>query len=388
MIKKGHDIEIIAEHHSDNKSFISKDYQKYNIRNKTRYYPLQPRSIIGKIFYVSCIFLFKSWKYPKELINCFKFSGITNFNVLFRRVYKRFPSTIKSQKYDIIHCHFGDHGIEALYWKKLGLLSGKLVTTFHGIDLNVTPRSYGNGFYKELIKRGDLFTVGSDFMSKKLLSLKTPSEKIIRLPMGVDTSKFTYIERNFEEINVFKFIAVGRLVEVKGFKYLLSALSLLKNRSLKFHCLIVGDGPLKSELLNMMKILGLELHVTFVGMKSHDDVIKLYHESHIFVLPSIKTDSGEEEGQGLVVAEASSTGLPVIASAVGGIPESIVDTKSGLLVNPKDPNSIANALNWCMNNKSKLADMGIYGRDYISKHYNSEITNSQIEKVYYQLAGS
>ena len=136
---------------------------------------------------------------------------------------------------------------------------------------------------------------------------------------------------------IYDVLFVGRLEKVKGIDFLLEAIAILKVKYNKFFKVaLVGDGPLKEKLKELFKKLKIEDQVKFLGIQK--DVGKFMRSSKIFVLQS------RWEGFGLVIIEAMSNMVPVIASNVGGIPEIIKNGENGILVPPKDPEALAKAI--------------------------------------------
>jgi len=135
---------------------------------------------------------------------------------------------------------------------------------------------------------------------------------------------------------------VGRLVERKGVEYLIKSLPEIK--TLKFHLMIAGDGWLYDDLKKLTNSLCLQDKVTFFGAPSHEELGKLHDISDVFVCPSIIDSKGETEGLGVVIPEAMESGLPVIATSVGGIVDILKNEVNGLLVEQKNPKAIAKAI--------------------------------------------
>jgi len=141
----------------------------------------------------------------------------------------------------------------------------------------------------------------------------------------------------------------GRLVERKGVQHLINAFSFLKNHNT---CLIVvGGGEMLQDLQSLVEKLKIKNKVIFYGRASDDELSDLRDISDIFVCPSITDKRGITEYLGLVIPEAMESGLPVIASNVGGITDIIEHEKNGLLVKPKDPKSIADAIDRLIQNE-------------------------------------
>ncbi|RYD02072.1 hypothetical protein N752_26850 [Desulforamulus aquiferis] len=137
---------------------------------------------------------------------------------------------------------------------------------------------------------------------------------------------------------------IARLASQKGLSYFLKAASLLKDYQVNF--LIVGDGPLMEALQKEAVDLGIQNRVTFAGRR--EDIPEIMSIIDIFVLPSIT------EGLPLTILEAMAAGKPVVATQVGGIPEAIVQGKTGLMVPPKDPEALAVSLAGLLGERERI----------------------------------
>jgi len=157
-----------------------------------------------------------------------------------------------------------------------------------------------------------------------------------------DDEELHKFRKKFTDDNSKIILFVGRLVERKGVEYLIKSLPEIK--TLKFHLIIAGEGWLFEDLKKLTNSLGLQDKVTFFRGPSDEELGKLHDISDVFVCPSIVDSKGETEGLGLVIPEAMESGLPVIATSVGGIVDIVKNEENGLLVEQKDPKSIAHAI--------------------------------------------
>jgi glycosyltransferase involved in cell wall biosynthesis len=139
-------------------------------------------------------------------------------------------------------------------------------------------------------------------------------------------------------------LAVGRLVEQKGFAYLIKACHLLYQRNVLFHCQIIGDGPLAAELRHMIGRYRLDHVISLVGTRSQEEVFHAYQEATVLCAPSVIAQNSDRDGIPNVILEAMSQGLPVVASQVSGIPEVVLPNKTGWLVPPADAAALAATL--------------------------------------------
>lgn len=139
-------------------------------------------------------------------------------------------------------------------------------------------------------------------------------------------------------------LSVGRLVPKKRMMDVVSACGILVQRGVGFRCAIVGEGPLRRELEAQITALGLNAVVTLLGAMPHARLVALYGEATVFALAPQVTADGDRDGIPNVLAEAMAAGVPVVSSAMSGIPELIEDGRTGLLVEPEDAGALADAV--------------------------------------------
>jgi colanic acid/amylovoran biosynthesis glycosyltransferase len=202
------------------------------------------------------------------------------------------------------------------------------------------------------------------------------------LPVGVDLAKYNFTEREAATRPPVRVLTVARLVEAKGVEYALRAIARVIARHQEIHYQIVGDGPLRERLQGLAGELEIADHVSFLGGQSQGRISRLYEEADIFVLPSIIGPDGWQEGQGLVLMEAQATGLPIISTNTGGIPESIRDGETGFLVPERDVDSLAERLCFLIEHRHLRIQMGRAGRAYVEQNYDLNKLNDELVRLY------
>jgi L-malate glycosyltransferase len=155
-------------------------------------------------------------------------------------------------------------------------------------------------------------------------------------------------------------IAVGRLVKRKGFEYLLRS---LRDLPTGIHLLLVGDGPEERELREVAAQAGVSERVSFLGYQTRERILEYLQAADCFVLSSL------HEGLGIVVQEAMSAGLPVVATDNGGQVDLIRDGRNGILVKPMDSTALASAIERIYSDRDKAAEMGRNNRKDIGRFY-------------------
>ena len=240
-------------------------------------------------------------------------------------------------KYDVVHAHWLiPQGIVQ------GLFSKPYIVTGHGGDISAFNKGIIKKFKKKCLEKAGSVVVVSKYKERELLEI-FPDIKTQIISMGVDSEKFNrdknYIENYFQQGDKKVVLFVGRLADIKGVEYLIDAMSGMENKKL----VIVGDGPERERL--EARAASNNSDIKFLGSKTHTELKTIFASADVLVVPSITDAKGAQEGLPTVIMEAMSSGLPVVGTATGGIPDIIADGKNGYLVEEKDANAIARAIN-------------------------------------------
>jgi teichuronic acid biosynthesis glycosyltransferase TuaC len=244
----------------------------------------------------------------------------------------------KEYSFDVIDSHFVfPDGFCAMLLGRV--LKKPVVITARGSDINL----YGQfrtirPLLSYCLRRADWVITVSQALKQTVAKLNVPSEKIAVIPNGVDGTKFHPIDRAEARkslglpIDAKIILSVGRLVELKGFDILISALQILKNDyGMKdLYLAIAGTGALRGRLERLAASIGMASSVRFAGDVPHDSLYQWYSAADIFCLAS------EREGLPNVILESMACGTPVVATNVGGIPEIVASDQVGLLCQRND----------------------------------------------------
>jgi sugar transferase (PEP-CTERM/EpsH1 system associated) len=210
-----------------------------------------------------------------------------------------------------------------------------------------------------------------------------PPAKLVVIPNGVPLEDFQPGDRSRARVELgipLRAVVagtVGRLQPVKGTSYLLEAWALLASDHPDAILLLVGGGPQQAALERMSRRLGISERVRFLGDRA--DVPDLLRGMDVFALPSVW------EGMPNAVLEAMAVGLPVVATAVGGTPEVVVDGVTGLLVPSGDSDALAQSIARLLCDPDLRYKMGQAGRERVVNHFSVERTVEQTERLYEQL---
>ena len=195
----------------------------------------------------------------------------------------------------------------------------------------------------------------SDFNRNHLEALvraERGSGRIIRLYNGIDLDRFRP-DPGGEQPDLI--VGVGRLVAKKGFDYLIQACRILKTQGKTFRCLIVGDGEERMALGQQVVLSGLQQEVSMVGARSQSEVMHIIRGAAMLVLPCVVAQDGDRDGLPTVLLESMALGTPVISTRICGIPEIIRPGHTGLLVEERDPQALARAMQ-CVLDSEDLRD--------------------------------
>ncbi|WP_427027100.1 glycosyltransferase [Enterobacter hormaechei] len=301
-----------------------------------------------------------------------------------------YQSVLKSQPLDLIHAHFA---IDGLYALKLAQKKGiPLVTTLHGFDVTVSnkdllasrsPAWINYLLHQHKVKsQGDKFICVSDFIARQALQHGFPESKIIQHYIGIDVNKY---QPRAKEDDQGIILHVARLVEKKGTAVLINAVKQVKLLNPDVKLVIIGEGPLLDGLKAQVTSLGLDQTVTFTGALPHVDVMAWMRKASMLVLPSITAKTGDAEGLGMVLLEAAVTGVPVIGTQHGGIPEAIIDEQTGFLVKERDDKQLADRISYLSNNENIRFIMGTNAREFVNQKFNLSQQTTKLENIYQKL---
>lgn len=210
-----------------------------------------------------------------------------------------------------------------------------------------------------------------------------PATKLRIIPNGLDTDRFTWTPEIRVQVRkalglqeeCFLWLAVGRLEQQKDYPNLLAAFARVARERQNVLLYVAGQGSLREDLENQVRSMGMEGRVKFLGLRR--DVPRLLAAADGFVLASAW------EGLPNVVMEALAASIPVVATRVGGVPELVLDGKSGFTVPPKDPDALAQAMLRLMALPREIRfRMGQTGRAYVEAHYGLENVVNQWEKLF------
>ncbi|OBX23248.1 MULTISPECIES: glycosyltransferase [Bizionia] len=286
----------------------------------------------------------------------------------------------------VFHIQFALAGLEVAQMKSIGLLQGRIITTFHGYDAHFQNLEVFNTMqrqYKGLLEASCYITVNTPYLAEKVKLLGADLKKIRLIPMGIDLEFFqAKVEKSLPTNSPIHLISVGRLIELKGFEYAIKTIKLLIDQGYRVTYTIVGGGHEKDNLLGLVAALDLKDSVFLVGVKNQKEIKDLLDEHHIFLMSSITDTTNRAEAQGVVTAEAQAMGLPVVAFNSGGVPYTLSDNKTGFLIEEKNIEDYAAAILKLVNNPSLYNTMSAAAKDFAATSFSRDILSAKFFELY------
>lgn len=350
--------------------------EKYNLLDNVRYLRLAPHRLarrIDSLRYLGLLALHR----PRAAAAILRVQTTQRLR-LHLAVFGQFRQTWGSRnRYDVVYCQ---PGWMALFTPTVaGASSSKLVVTFHGRDafgfqggmfpFEPNPTS----LYKGVFEAADACVALSGYGRSRLLEIGCPEHKIASVPNAVDLDFFTYRPRQRLSGEAVRILSIGRLgLETKGIEYALRATAKV-SRQHDVHYTLIGSERGKEaydQTQRLVEQLELQQVVRLVDSVDRAGVKRLLDEAHLFVLPSVTDSIGAQDWAPNVLREAAASGLPIVATRTGGIPEVVEEGASGFLVPEKDADALAGALAHLIDRASEWPQFGARGRQIVQERYD------------------
>jgi colanic acid/amylovoran biosynthesis glycosyltransferase len=258
------------------------------------------------------------------------------------------------------------------------VLTGGVVTVFPGSAARAYVRRAGSHAYAHLFGSGDLFLPVSDHLRRRLIALGCPATRIAVHRMGVDCRRFAFARRERRGGEPLRLVTVARLVEKKGVEHAIRAVARLVAVGVDVEYTIVGDGPLRGVLGQLIRELGLSERVRMLGPIAHAGVASILARSHVMVAPSVTAADGDMEGIPVVLMEAMASGLPAVSPTHGGIPELIDDGDTGYLVPEGDVPALAGRLELLARQSAEWHRIGAAARKFVVQRHEIQTLGDQL----------
>lgn len=286
-------------------------------------------------------------------------------------------SAVRSLDPVLLHAHFATDASEIMNLAEM--LRIPLLVSLHGYDINSDDGQLPRRFLRrrERLKNvASLFICVSEFIRSRALDKGFPKEKLVVHYTGVDTECFGATAWKCRRPSV---LFVGRLVPNKGCEYLLRAMAHVQRLLPDTKLTVIGGGPLRGRLQALA--VQLRLNCEFLGSQSHAAVKNWMGQARVLCVPSIVTPTAHE-AFGIVFAEAQASGLPVVSSSIGGIPEVVSDQLSGFLVRERDAEALAERILRLLQDDVLWNSFSQAGRALVHDRFNVVKQSRILEAIY------
>jgi glycosyltransferase involved in cell wall biosynthesis len=281
-----------------------------------------------------------------------------------------------------LHGHFC-HGVATVTWFAARLTGLGFSFTAHAKDLYQRELNPGRLLERKL--GAARFVATCTCANAQVLRARHPRpDDVHAIYHGLDTDWFAPLaQAGNAEAAAPLILAVGRLVEKKGFDQLVQACARLRDAGVAFRCLIVGErGAAQPAIEAAIAAQGLQPQVRLHGALTQDELRRLYAEARVFALPCQVMDDGDRDGFPNVLAEAMAMGVPVVSTRISGIPELIDDGEHGLLVEPRDAAALAAALQRVLGDDGLRERLARGGRARICERFDSRVTTRTLRDLF------
>jgi len=288
------------------------------------------------------------------------------------RVIRQLRRQIDSRQIDILVTHdykstfFG-------YFATLGS-SAEQITVFHGLtseDRKVTAYNWIN---RRILRRVRRIIAVSETTAEYLSSTGIERQRISVVPNAIEEELLAAPPSRDRQSDHVRVVAAGRFSFEKGFDLLLKAVASIRDRAPAFRIYLYGSGPEETRLKKLVADRRLEAIVEFGGFA--ENLTELFDDMDLMVMPS------RSEGMPVVLLEAWARQLPVIATAVGGVPELIKDGRNGLLITPFSVDHLAERLGYALDNPDQLRRFGQAGYQLVRKDFTFRSQAPQLAEIY------
>ena len=295
---------------------------------------------------------------------------------------------LDGERFDVVHAHWvipnGPIAAFAAHRQRV-----PLVVSLHGSDVSVSERAGLLGRASRwTFDRAAAVTAPSENLLERSRGLGA-REPLVAIPYGADVDELTADPGAVDALRAELHIppdhvvvaGIGRFVVMKGFPYLIDAMTHARRQRPDLHLVLVGDGDLRGELEAQVRALNASSYVTFPGMADRETLRAYLALADIVVVPSVHTH-GHLDGLPNVALEAMAAGKPLVASRVGGLPQLVRDRENGMLVDEQDPDAIASAIVELADDASLRARLGASAQEEIRADRSWDVVAERFEGIY------
>ncbi len=301
--------------------------------------------------------------------------------IVYRGEYEALATLLERRGADLMHIYFGHTGVHLLpfilEWDR------PCVVSFHGADVASKEEmpEYAEKM-RRMFQAVPLVLARSQSLANRLVQLGCPTEKLRINRTGVPLAAFPYQRREVPRNGKWRILQACRLIPKKGVATSIRTFAILHKQFPNAELIIAGKGPLQPQLEALARQLHVRDKIHFCGFLSQPELAELYASAHLFLHPSEIGSDHNQEGVPNSVLEAMSTGLTVVATRHGGIPEAVEHGRTGLLVDEGDFVSMADAVASILGSTTALHEMGKLASESVAANFEQTEQIHQLESHY------
>jgi glycosyltransferase involved in cell wall biosynthesis len=310
------------------------------------------------------------------------FSEVCRQDGIFNLMELEIPVAVSfiNENTDVVFAQFGHVGVGIMnVCKQLNI---PLIIHFHGFDISIkTVIENFKEKYREMFEYATYIIAVSQYMKSTLTNLGCPQEKIIYNPCAANDEYYN-IQPTFKNK---LFVGAGRFVQKKAPQNTIIAFKKVLEKHPDAKLILAGNGELLNFCRNLVEQNHLKESVCLPGIFKSEQLKQWLSEAMAFVQHSITAPNGDMEGTPVVICEASLAGLPVVSTFHAGIPDVIIDGKTGLLVEEGDIDEMAQNMVWILDNPEKAKEMGLAGKKNIRENFSMEKHIGKLDEIIYEI---
>jgi colanic acid/amylovoran/stewartan biosynthesis glycosyltransferase WcaL/AmsK/CpsK len=371
LVDLGHEVDIYARRHP-REAEVQPDVLRYGLLERTRYFEIPP-SRWGRLVRAFGLFVRSVPRHPRAMLRCLNLRRYGSLYAVLNNVI--FVAAFLDRRYDVIYCFWGGNGMDFIVLKDV-FPATRFVNRFGGDDYALGDE-LGVDALALLRGRADAFIVQTDCYGRATLRrYGFDDTKIATYRHVIKVGDIPFRERRFDGKRL-RIVTVARLVEKKGLDHGIRAVAALRARNphLRIEWRIIGDGPLTGRLAGLIRELKAADTIQLLGARTTPEVLRSIEESEVFLLPSLM------EQAGYVLLEAQASGLPVVATRVGGVPEMVEPGASALLVPPGDADALTEALQYLVDHPEQWPAMGRAGRRLVEERHDLDRWGTRLVEI-------
>ena len=256
-------------------------------------------------------------------------------------------------------------------------------------DVSYSFTAHAKDLYHDDVDRADLLrrhgdhatiVTVSDFNRRILVDeFGFRPDRIERVYNGLDLDRFRY---DAPIMRPRRIVAIGRLIEKKGFDHLIDACGLLRDTGCDFECRIIGMGPEEESIRKRIEERGLGTHVSLSGPLPQHDVRRELEEATVFAAPCTIGEDGDRDGVPTTLIEAMALGVPCVSTDVTGIPELVRHEETGLVVPQRDPKALAEAIGRLLDRSGERIRLSIAGRQHVEDLFDVRKSTRRLREIF------